>query len=135
MAPAACDTLLRFLKDTNTAPTDYDCILTGDLGEIGSALLRRLAKQEAGLDLTPMHRDGGLLLYDTGAQDVGAGGSGAGCSAAVLSAGILPQLESGALRRVLFLGTGALLSTISPLQGETIPAIAHGVLFESTDSK
>ena len=127
MAPAAWDTLRRFLQDTGARPDDFDMILTGDLGKIGSSLLRELARNEAGLDIEAVHKDCGLLLYDTEAQDAGAGGSGVGCSAAVLCGEIIPGLRAGALRRVLFLGTGALLSAISPLQGESIPAIAHGV--------
>ena len=127
MAPAAWDTLRRFLQDTGAKPSEFDMILTGDLGEIGSLLLLELARAEAGLDISGVHKDCGLLLYDTQAQDAGAGGSGVGCSAAVLCGEILPGLRAGALRRVLFLGTGALLSAISPLQGESIPAIAHGV--------
>jgi len=127
MAPAAWDTLRRFLQDTQSKPSDYDMILTGDLGEIGSTLLHELARTEAGLDIASVHQDCGMLLYDTQAQDAGVGGSGVGCSAAVLCGEILPRLRTGALRRVLFLGTGALLSAISPLQGESIPAIAHGV--------
>ena len=127
MAPAAWDTLRRFLQDTGTNPSDFDMILTGDLGQIGSSLLIELARTEAGLDIESVHRDCGLMLYDTETQDAGSGGSGVGCSAAVLCGEILPKLRTGGLRRVLFLGTGALLSAISPLQGESIPAIAHGV--------
>ena len=127
MAPAAWDTLRRFLEDARAKPEDFDLILTGDLGEIGARLLRELAQTEAGLDISGVHKDCGLLLYDTQAQDAGAGGSGVGCSAAVLCGEIFPKLRAGELRRVLYLGTGALLSAISPLQGESIPAIAHGV--------
>ncbi|MCL2495222.1 MAG: stage V sporulation protein AD [Oscillospiraceae bacterium] len=127
MAPAAWDTLKRFLQDTESKPGDFDMILTGDLGGIGSALLQELARTEAGLDIASVHQDCGLLLYDTEEQDAGVGGSGVGCSAAVLCGEIFPKLQSGELRRVLFLGTGALLSAVSPLQGESIPAVAHGV--------
>ena len=132
MAPAAWDTIKRFLEATHTAPQDYDCILTGDLGGIGSALLLELAQTEGQMDLSGIHRDSGLLLYHTGEQDVGMGGSGAGCSAAVLCADILPRLHAGELKNVLFVGTGALLSATSPLQGESIPAVAHGVKLTST---
>jgi len=132
MAPAAWDTLRRFLQGTNTQPADYDLILTGDLSQIGTQLLHELARQQAGLDLALLHRDCGLMLYDLIAQDVGTGGSGVGCSAAVLCAEILPRMRSGELSRVLFIGTGALLSAVSPLQGESIPAVAHGVLIEMT---
>lgn len=127
MAPAAWDTLQRFLEDTGSKPQDFDMILTGDLGAIGTRLLRELAQAEASFDIAAVHRDCGLMLYDTEAQDAGVGGSGVGCSAAVLCGQILPDLQAGRLHRVLFLGTGALLSAISPLQGESIPAIAHGV--------
>ena len=132
MAPAALDTLGRFLEDTATGPEDYDLILTGDLGEIGTTLLRELAQKELGCDLANVHRDGGLLLYDVKNQDVGVGGSGLGCSAAVVCADVLPKLGRGELHKVLFIGTGALLSAISPLQGETIPAVAHAVLLEGS---
>jgi len=130
MAPAAWDTLRRFLEGTKTRPSDYDCILTGDLGGIGSKLLVELARKEAGMDISGQHKDCGLLLYDLETQEVGVGGSGVGCSAAVVCADILPRLKEGKLNNVLFIGTGALLSAISPLQGETIPAIAHGILLE-----
>ena len=132
MAPAAWDTIRRFLDATHTAPQDYDCILTGDLGGIGSALLLELAQREGQMDLSGIHRDGGLLLYHAGAQDAGMGGSGAGCSAAVICADILPRMHAGELKNVLFIGTGALLSATSPLQGESIPAVAHGVLITSS---
>jgi len=128
MAPAAWDTIKRFLDATQTSPQDYDCILTGDLGAIGSALLLELAQKEEGAHLSGVHQDCGMRIYSPGEQDVGMGGSGCGCSAAVLCADVLPRMESGALKHVLFIGTGALLSATSPLQGETIPAIAHGVL-------
>jgi stage V sporulation protein AD len=133
MAPAACDTLLRYLRDSGASPQEFDCILTGDLGEIGSDLLRKLVKQEGGFDITPVHKDGGMLLFDTQTQEVGAGASGAGCSAAVLCAEILPRLESGEWNRALFLGTGALLSTTSTQQQLSIPAIAHAVLLTSNE--
>jgi len=133
MAPAAWDTLRRFLEGTDTKPGDYDCILTGDLGQIGARLFCELAQKEAGLNIARQHKDCGLMLYDLEEQDVNMGGSGVGCSAAVVCADILPRLREGKLGRVLFLGTGALLSAISPLQGESIPAIAHGVLLERGD--
>ena len=121
----AAATLLRYFTATHTAPTDFDAIFTGDLGEVGSALLREQMEKE-GVPL-PNHRDCGCLLYDTAAQNVQAGGSGAGCSSAVLCAHILPKLQTGAYRRVLFAATGALMSQTTFLQGESIPGIAHCV--------
>jgi stage V sporulation protein AD len=134
MAPAAWDTLRRFLEATKTQPDGYDMILTGDLGEVGTALLCELARREANLELAGVHRDGGTMLYNTLEQDAGTGGSGVGCSAAVICGEILPGLREGRYKRVLYLGTGALLSAISPLQGETIPAVCHGVLFEGVNA-
>lgn len=125
MMPAAASTLLRYFAATGACPQDFDAIFTGDLGEIGSALLREQMARE-GLPLDN-HRDCGCLLYDTQGQDVQAGGSGAGCSAAVLCCKILPMLAAGQLRRVLFLATGALMSQTTFLQGESIPGIAHCV--------
>lgn len=124
MAPAAAATILGFLSDTGTTPEDYDLILTGDLGQVGSDLLYELAIRE-GVDLRPRHTDCGLLIYDRDRQDVHAGGSGCGCCATVLCSYILPALRAGRVKRVLFAATGALLSPTSTQQGESIPGIAH----------
>ena len=125
MAPAASAVICRFLKDTGTTPHDYDLIFTGDLGKVGSALLYELAERE-GYDMKEVHRDCGLLIYDPEKQpEVIAGGSGCGCGASVLCGYILPQIRAGKLRNVLFVATGALLSTTSTQQGESIPGIAH----------
>ncbi len=124
MAPAAAATILGFLSDTGTTPEDYDLILTGDLGQVGSDLLYELALRE-GVDLRPRHTDCGLLIYDRDRQDVHAGGSGCGCCATVLCSYILPALRAGRVKRVLFAATGALLSPTSTQQGESIPGIAH----------
>ncbi len=104
-------------------------ILTGDLGSVGSQLLCELMIKQENIDIGAVHEDCGLLIYDTAKQkDVGAGGSGCGCSGAVVCSDILKRIENGGLKRVLFVGTGALLSSVSPLQSETIPGIAHAVL-------
>ena len=131
MAPAAQATVAGFLAATDTSPRDYDMILTGDLGSVGSSLLLELLREENGLDISAVHRDCGNLIFDPARQDVHAGGSGCGCSAAVVSTKILHGLQSGALRRVLFVGTGALMSPTTTLQGEAIPGVAHAVLLRS----
>lgn len=125
MMPAAASTLLRYFAATGTSPADFDAVFTGDLGEVGSALLCEQMERE-GVPL-PNHRDCGCLLYDGKTQDVQAGGSGPGCSAAVLGSHILPRLQAGAYRRVLFVATGALMSQTTFLQGESIPGVAHCV--------
>ncbi len=131
MAPAACITILDYLRDTGTTPADYDMILTGDLGAVGSELLRRLCIKQENIDISSVHSDCGMMLYDRKNQNVCAGGSGCGCSAAVMCSNILNSVTSGGLKRVLFVGTGALFSSISPLQSESIPGIAHAVLITS----
>lgn len=128
MAPAACRTIADFLKDTDTVPEEYDMILTGDLGSIGSELLLELMKREEGIDISAVHKDCGMMMFDPSQQDINSGGSGCGCSAAVVCSHILRRMEDGELNRVFFAGTGALLSSVSPLQNETVPSIAHGVL-------
>ena len=128
MAPAAYDTLTHLFEDTGTQPSDYDRILTGDLARVGSALLRDLFKRD-GVDLGTTYDDCGVLLYDT-EQDVHAGGSGCGCSAAVLCGDILDRMERGALHRVIFAGTGALMSPTSVQQGQGIAGICHAVILE-----
>ena len=124
----ACSTITAFLQDTKTQPEDLDLILTGDLGYVGSTLLRELMRKQEHIDITTCHNDCGLMLYRLNEQDVNSGGSGCGCSAAVVCSHIVSEMRSGRLNKVLFVGTGALLSAVSPLQGETVPSIAHAVL-------
>lgn len=124
MAPAAVQTLIDYLKDTKTKPEDYDLILTGDLGRVGCELMEEMLEKE-GISIHNNHNDCGLLLYDIERQDVHCGGSGCGCSASVLCGYILPKLQKHELHNVLFMATGALLSTTSSQQGESIPGIAH----------
>lgn len=128
MAPAACQTIFDYLSDTNTKPQDYDMILTGDLGSTGSKLLLELMKTEHDIDIASVHRDCGNMIYNTETQDVHSGGSGCGCSASVVCSYILQKMEKKEINKVLFVGTGALLSPTSSLQKESTPGIAHGVL-------
>ena len=129
MAPAAADTVAAFLTDTGTRPQDYDLIVTGDLGMVGSKLLLKLLSEQ-GIDLKN-HNDCGLMIFDCERQDVHAGGSGCGCSASVLCSYILQEMTLGELKSVLFCATGALMSPTSSMQGESIPAIAHLVHLSS----
>ncbi|MDQ5983512.1 MAG: Stage V sporulation protein AD [Eubacteriales bacterium SKADARSKE-1] len=124
MAPAAASTLMDFFNDTSTGPENYDLILTGDLGEVGSKLLLELLERE-NIDIAGKHSDCGLLIYHQKEQDVHAGGSGCGCSASVLCSVILNKLRQGELENVLFMATGALMSPTSSQQGESIPSVAH----------
>lgn len=130
MAPAAFDTLQAAFRDTGTSPKDYDLILTGDLGDVGSRILTELFRRDD-VELAN-YTDCGLLLYDRQRQDMHAGGSGCGCSAAVLCGYLLPELRRGRWQRVLFAPTGALLSTTSAFQGESIPGICHAVVLSRT---
>ncbi len=124
MAPAAVDTLTRYFCESGRKPSDFSAIVTGDLGFEGSGILSDFLKIE-GFDISKNHADCGLIIYDRELQDVHAGGSGCGCSATVLASFLLPKLESGELRDILFLATGAMMSPASIQQGLTIPGIAH----------
>lgn len=124
MAPSAAKTLLAFFEDTKTSPEDYDLILTGDLGEVGTSLLKQLLKKE-GIELKENYNDGGLMIYYKEKQDVHAGGSGCGCSASILCSYILNKVKEKELKNILFIATGALMSPTSAQQGETIPGVAH----------
>ena len=128
MAPAAADTIYTFLNETGTSPESYDLILTGDLGKVGSRLLCELLEKEYSLDIRKQHNDTGLMMYHLEEQDVHSGGSGCGCCGTVMCSKIMDDIDGGKLHRVLVVATGALLSAISPFQGESIPGIAHGIL-------
>ena len=124
MAPAAAVTLKTFFEDTGASPSDYDLILSGDLGAVGSKLLVELLNRD-GISLGENYRDSGCLIFDPEQQDVHSGGSGCGCVASVLCGVILPQMLRRSLRRILVIGTGALMSPTSMMQGESVPGIAH----------
>ena len=129
MAPAAADTILTHLQDTGKVADDYDLIVTGDLGALGSRLLKDLL-WEKGVDIEKNHVDCGEIIYNV-VEDEFQGGSGAGCSAVVFNAYLYDKLKRGELRRVLLAATGALLSTVSSGQGESIPCICHAVSIEN----
>lgn len=129
MAPAACDTIIQNLEDFDRKEDDYDRIITGDLGYIGQSILFDLVRKK-GKDIKHNHMDCGMVIFDQKLQDTHAGGSGCGCAAATLSAYILPKLSSGEWKRILFVPTGALMSTVSFNEGESVPGIAHGIVFE-----
>ncbi len=128
MAPAARDTLVTFFKDTNTSPSDYDLIMTGDLGKLGKEILIDLAERD-GYDLSKNLGDCGASLYYE-EQQTYQGGSGAACSALVFNSLLLGNLKKGNMKKMLLLGTGALMSPTTSFQGESIPAITHLVEVE-----
>ncbi len=126
MAPAALSTIKSHLNDLSIEPDYYDLIITGDLGQLGKDALLSLAVQE-GLSLGGRLIDCGTVIFDAQRQDVHAGGSGCGCSATVLCSYYLKKIQEGKLKRILFCGTGALLSPTSVQQGLPIPGICHAV--------
>lgn len=129
MAPAAYKTIKQHLIDTNRSLEDYDLIFTGDLGEQGSKMLKLLLAKDSLIGLERL-QDGGKQIYGA-EQKAGAGGSGSGCVAVMTLGYVLNKLKSGKVKRVLVTATGALLSPVSILQGESIPCIAHAVAIEA----
>ncbi len=128
MSPAAANTILTHLKDTGQKAEEYDLIITGDLGALGSRILKDLT-WEKGVDIQKNHVDCGEIVYKV-VEDEFQGGSGAGCSAVVFNSYIYDKLQKGELKKVLLAATGALLSTVSSGQGESIPCICHAVSIE-----
>jgi stage V sporulation protein AD len=129
MAPAAVDTIVCHFKDTGRKPSDYDIIATGDLGVIGKELADKLI-EEFGYNIRKQHIDCGEIIFDNQKQKTEAGGSGCGCSAVVFTGYLYKKLMKKEIKRLLLVSTGALMSTTSSLQGETIPGIAHAVAIE-----
>lgn len=128
MAPAAYDTLSTLLADLGAQPKDFDCIVTGDLGHVGADILLTLLREDK-IDLSPVYSDCGSLLFGDG-QDAHAGGSGCGCSAAVLCGPLLRDMQAGKIHRLVFAGTGAMMSPTSVQQGQPIAGICHAVVIE-----
>ena len=131
MAPAAYDTLRTHFDDLGLGPGDYDLIVTGDLGAVGTDILRDFFSRD-GVDISQRHTDCGLMIFDRDTQDVHAGASGCGCSASVLCGYLLNGMREGRWNRILFAATGALLSPITTLQGESIPSICCAVAISRT---
>ncbi len=131
MSPSAAATILCHLRDTGREASYYDLIVTGDLGALGSRILKDLT-WEKGVDIQANHVDCGEIVYKV-IEDEFQGGSGAGCSAVVFNSYIFDKLKSGEIRRVLLVATGALLSTVSSGQGESIPCISHAVAIEGME--
>ena len=129
MAPAAIDTLINHFQDTGFKPSDYDLIISGDLGKVGKSIVLDLMKKE-GYDLTGIYTDCGAEIFDHERQDTHAGGSGCGCAAVVFNGYVYKELMKGKYKRVMIMATGALHSSIITQQGESIPGIAHAVTID-----
>jgi stage V sporulation protein AD len=130
MAPAAADLIYEHLKDFEREPDYYDKIITGDLGVVGREILCKLLSDQ-GINIASVHMDCGMEIYNDIEQDTHSGGSGCGCSAVTLAGKLMNELKTGELKRILFVPTGALLSTVSYNEGQSVPGIAHGVVIES----
>lgn len=130
MAPAFVSTLCAHFKDTGRTPSYYDMILSGDLGLVGKDIANELMKKE-GYDISENYNDCGAMIFDPESQDTHSGGSGCGCSASVLCGYILPRMEIGEFKNVLFIATGALMSPTSSQQGNSIPSVAHAIALNS----
>lgn len=131
ITPAAARTINEFLNDMGVSADEFDGIFTGDLGYTGTQLLYQLMEEEYGKDISAVHSDCGLMIYDLKEQNVNSGGSGCGCGASVLCSHIIKQMKKGKLKKVLFVATGALMSPTSTKQGQPIPGIAHGVWLQA----
>lgn len=129
MAPAAAEVLYQHFVDFGSKPEDYDAVYTGDLGEVGKKILLHLLR-ENGYDLSKVHGDCGIEIYENETQDTHSGGSGCACSAVVLASMIIPKIIDGTWKKVLFVPTGALMSKTSFNEGENVAGIAHAILLE-----
>lgn len=134
MAPAAADVIYQNFVDFGVKPDEYDQIITGDLGTVGQEILIKLLKDN-GYDISERHTDCGILIYDPETQDTHAGGSGCACSAVTLAGYLLDKMKKKEWKKILFVPTGALLSTISFNEGQTVPGIAHAVVLTRKEEK
>ena len=124
MAPAAFDTLKRYFECVTSSAEAIDLIVTGDLGYEGYGILRDFMHLQS-VDISKIYNDCGLMMYDRVTQDADAGASGCGCGGTVLCAHVIDMMKKGKYKKVLFVGTGAMMSPLTVFQGETIPCIAH----------
>lgn len=130
MAPAAASTIMAHFRDFGVSEEDYDMIVTGDLGTVGSRILCEMMEAQ-GMPIAKKHMDCGVRIYDLQKQDVHAGGSGCGCSAVTLTGYLLAKMRRKEYRRILFVPTGAMLSPVSFHEEMNIPGIAYAIILES----
>ncbi len=126
MAPAAADCIYTHLNDLGIKPDHYDCIVTGDLGDVGSQLLVELLRKQD-VDISKVHRDCGSMIFDNEVQNTNAGGSGCGCSASVFCGYFCDEIIRGQIKNMLLVCTGALMSPTTAQLGENVVGIAHAV--------
>ncbi|QUH27017.1 stage V sporulation protein AD [Serpentinicella alkaliphila] len=129
MAPAAVETIEAHFRDLNIEPDYYDLIATGDLGLVGHQIAADLLKEHGVIIPEKILVDCGLMIYKKD-QPVIAGGSGCACSATVTYGHFMNRMNSGELKKILVVATGALLSPLSYQQKESIPCVAHAVSIE-----
>ena len=130
MAPAAYQTIMDHFKATQTGFNDYDLVLTGDLSRIGLAILKDLFQQDHILTEEKL-QDCGLMIYDVDSQPVFCGGSGCACSGLVMFGSVYEKMKKKQLEKVLLVATGALLNPVMCAQKQSIPCIAHAMVFEA----
>ncbi|MCI1930452.1 MAG: stage V sporulation protein AD [Clostridia bacterium] len=130
MAPAAAEAIYSHFLDTGRKTNYYDCVATGDLGEVGRELLKHLLA-EKGLYFENNLTDCGIEMFDKESQDTHCGGSGCACSAVAFCAYFYKMLCEGKIKKMLLIPTGALMNTTASQQGESIPSIAHAIAFEA----
>lgn len=130
MAPAAASTIDAYFSESDMRPQDFDMILTGDLGYEGNAICAELLEGR-GIKLGGNFDDCGKLIYDRKRQDTHSGGSGCGCSASVVAGYVAERFRRKEIKEVLLIGTGALMSPTSVLQGLNITGIGHLVRFSA----
>ncbi|MDD6735294.1 MAG: stage V sporulation protein AD, partial [Clostridiales bacterium] len=133
MAPAAVDTLTALFSETKTSPDDFDAIVTGDLGVVGSDIMCELMDKN-GYNIYPKHKDCGKMIFDIKTQDAHSGGSGCGCCGSVFCGHIYKELRKGNIKRMVLMATGALMNPMTLFQGETIPSIAHAVIISTEET-
>ena len=124
MATAATDTILRYFNESDNTPDDFDLIATGDLGTEGHQISRELLSR-CGLNMGSNYTDCGMLIYDINKQDMHAGASGCACMATVFGAHLFKRMQNNEIKKILLIGTGALLNRNSAMQKESIPSVAH----------
>ena len=130
MAPAAAKTIYNHLINTKTKASDYDLILTGDLGRYGKDILKDYMEKEYGIELNNLD-DSACMIYDIDSQDVYAGGSGPACIPLVTYGYILDKMKKGKLKKVLMVATGSLHSQVTVNLKKSIPAVSHAICLEA----
>lgn len=126
MAPGVASTINSHLYNNKKTISDYDLIITGDLGELGLTLLKKVLANDYGILNTKNIIDAGSLIYKKN-QNKYLGASGPTVLPFYLFNKVFNKKD---IKRILVCGSGSLHNPTLVNQKFSIPSISHVIEIE-----